>query len=152
MAKKYIVTLTDEERESLRKITTSGRSAARKQVHARILLRADANPGGPGCLDAAIACSLDVAVRTVERIRERFVEEGLEAALTPRKTRRVYERRLDGAGEAHLIALACSAAPEGRERWTLQLLADRMVVLGHVPALSDDTVGRVLKKTRSSRG
>jgi hypothetical protein len=95
---------------------------------------------------------LDIGVRTVERVRERFVEEGLEAALVPRKPRRQYARRLDGVGEAHLIALACSPAPEGRERWTLQLLADRMVVLGHVPALSDDTVGRVLKKTRSSRG
>lgn len=152
MAKKYIVMLTDEERASLQKLTCSGRSAARKQMHARILLKADASPGGPGCLDSAIAASLDIGVRTVERVRERFVEEGLEAALVPRKPVREYARRLDGAGEAHLIALACSPAPEGRERWTLQLLADRMVVLGHVPALSDDTVGRVLKKTRSSRG
>lgn len=152
MAKKYIVTLTDEERESLRKMTCSGRSAARKQLHARILLKADVSPGGLSCLDGEIASSLDIGVRTVERVRERFVEEGLEAALVPRKPRREYERRLDGVGEAHLIALACSPAPEGRERWTLQLLADRMVVLGHVPALSDDTVGRVLKKTRSNRG
>lgn len=152
MAKKYIVTLTDEERESLRKITSSGSSAARKQLHARILLKADASPGGVNCVDSVIASSLDIGVRTVERVRERFVEEGLEAALVPRKPVREYARRLDGAGEAHLIALACSPAPDGRERWTLQLLADRMVVLGHVPALSDDTVGRVLKKTRSSRG
>ncbi len=152
MAKKYIVTLTDEERESLRKITTTGRAAATKQLHARILLKADASPGGSNQLDGAIAASLDAGVRTVERVRRRFVEEGLEAALGRRKPRREYKRRLDGAGEAHLIALACSSAPEGRERWTLQLLADRMVVLGHVPALSDDTVGRVLKKTRSSHG
>lgn len=152
MAKKYMVTLTDEEREFLRKITSSGRSAVRKQLHARILLKADVSPGGPGCLDSVIAAGLDIGVRTVERVRERFVEEGLEAALVPRKPVREYARRLDGSGEAHLIALACSAAPQGRERWTLQLLADRMVALGHSPALSDDTVGRVLKKTRSSRG
>jgi hypothetical protein len=152
MKKKYIVTLTGKERESLRKLTTTGKVAAATQLHARILLKADANPGGPNWPDGEIASSLDTAIRTVERVRQRFVEEGLEAALSRRRPRREYERRLDGAGEAHLIALACSSPPEGRERWTLQLLADRMVVLGHVPALSDDTVGRVLKKTRLSRG
>lgn len=152
MMKRYIVTLTEEERELLRKLTTSGKAAASKQLHARILLKADASPGGPHWLDAQIAASLDAGVRTVERIRQRFVEEGLEAALSRHKSCREYERRLDGVGEAHLLALACSKPPEGRERWTLQLLADRMVVLEHVPALSADTVGRVLKKTKSNRG
>jgi len=152
MKKKYMVTLTDEERRSLRALVSSGKGAARKLTHARILLKADASAGGPNWTDAAISEGVDVGTATVERVRQRFVEEGLDAALVPRKPDRVYERKLDGDGEAHLIALACSESPEGRSRWTLELLADRMVALGHVESLSYQTVRRVLKKTRSSLG
>jgi len=152
MRKKYIVTLTEEERGMLRELISRGKAAARKLVHARILLKADSRDGGPGWGDAAIAEGLDVGRATVERVRKRFVEEGLDAALQRRKPRRQYKRRLDGDGEAHLIALACSQAPEGRARWTLRLLADRMVALEYVDALSKDTVRRVLKKTNLSLG
>lgn len=152
MKKRYVVTLTEEERGLLRGLVSSGKGSARKLTHARILLKADASPGGPSWTDAAISEGVEVGTATVERVRERFVEEGLEAALVPRKPDRIYERKLDGDGEAHLIALACSESPEGRNRWTLELLADRMVALGHVDSLSYQTVRRVLKKTRSSLG
>ena len=147
MKKKYIVTLTDEERHMLQAMLSRGRGAARKLMHARILLKADASPGGPAWSDEDITESLEVGRATVERVRKQFVEEGLEAALERRRPRRHYARRLDGDGEAHLIALACSQAPEGRSRWTMRLLADRMVALEYVPAISKDTVHRVLKKT-----
>ena len=152
MKKRYVVMLTDEERRSLRRLVSSGKGAARKLTHARILLKADAGRGGPDWTDAAISEGVDVGTATVERVRKRFVEEGFEAALVPAKSNRIYERKLDGDGEAHLIALACSESPEGRHRWTLELLADRMVALGHVDALSYQTVRRVLKKTNSSLG
>jgi transposase len=145
--KKYVVTLTDEEREELSRMLASGRAAARKLMHARILLKADSGKGGPGWEDARIAEALEAGTATIERVRRQFVEEGLEAALTRRRPRREYERKLDGDGEAHLIALACSQAPEGRKRWTLRLLADRMVALEYVDELSYETVRRVLKKT-----
>lgn len=145
--KKHIVTLTDEEREHLRRLLGSGKAAARKLTHARILLKADASPGGPNWEDQQISRSLEVGTATAERVRRQFVEEGLEASLERRKPRREYERRLDGADEAHLIALTCGQAPEGRDRWTMQLLADRMVALGYVEQLSRETVRRTLKKT-----
>jgi len=146
MNKRYVVTLTDEERRSLRALISSGKGSARKLTHARILLKADTSEGGPGWIDAAISESMDVGTATVERVRKRFVEEGVEAALVPRKACREYPRKLDGDGEAHLIALACSESPQGRRRWTLELLANRMVALGHVDSLSYQTVHRVLKK------
>ncbi len=152
MKKKYIVTLTEEERRTLRAMVSRGKAAARKLTHARILLNADASVGAPGWRDDAIAEALHVGRATVERVRKMFVEEGFEASLERRKPRREYARTLDGDGEAHLIALACSAAPEGRSRWTLRLLADRMVALEYVDALSKDTVARTLKKTNSSLG
>ena len=152
MKKKYIVTLTQEERQTLRAMLSRGKTAARKLMHARILLKANIAPDGPGWNDATIADGLDVGRATVERVRKQFVEDGFEAALERRKSRRQYLRKLDGDGEAHLIALACSQAPEGRSRWTLQLLADRMVALTYVEALSYQTVRRTLKKTRSSLG
>jgi transposase len=152
MKKRYIVTLTEEERGRLGELISSGKGAARKLTHARILLKADSSEGGPGWPDAAISEGLDVGRATVERVRKRFVEEGLEAALVRRKPRREYRRKLDGEGEAHLIALACSQAPPGHARWTLRLLAERMVVLEYVDSLSYQTVRRVLKKTNSSPG
>lgn len=147
MNKKYMVTLTDEERRSLRSLVSSGRGAARKLTHARILLQADSGEGGVGWTDERICEGLGVGVSTVERVRKRFVEEGLEAALAPAKSSRVYERKLDGDGEAHLLALACGEPPEGRNRWTLRLLAGRMVALEYVDGLSYETVRGVLKKT-----
>ena len=152
MNKRYVVTLTGEERRSLRALISSGKGSARKLTHARILLKADRSEGGPAWTDAAISESVDVGTATVERVRKRFVEEGLEAALVPRKACREYPRKLDGDGEAHLIALACSEVPAGHVRWTLRLLADRMVALEYVDSLSYQTVRRVLKKTSLSLG
>ena len=152
MKKKYIVTLTDEERRMLQEMLSRGKAAARKLTHARILLKADAADGGPDWKDETIAEGLEVGRATVERVRKEFVEEGLEAALERRKPHRQYQRKLDGDGEAHLVALACQAPPEGRSRWTLQLLADRMVELQYVEELSYQTVRRTLKKTNSSLG
>ena len=152
MKKKYIITLTEEERRMLREMISRGKAAARKLTHARILLRADQSQGGPSWNDAAIAQGLDVGTATVERVRKRFVEEGLEAALDRRQPRRQYLRKLDGDGEAHLVALACSQAPEGRSRWTLRLLAERMVALEYVGQCSKNTVHRALKKTGLSLG
>lgn len=150
--KKYVVTLTEEERAGLRGLISAGKAAARKLVHARILLKADAIPEGAGWDDASIGEALEVGTATIERVRKQFVEEGLEAALERHRPRRQYERRLDGVKEAHLVAVTCSEAPEGRERWTMQLLADEMVALGHVAALSRETVRRTLKKMSSSLG
>jgi transposase len=152
MKKKYIVTLTDEERRMLQEMLSRGKAAARKLTHARILLKADVAAGGPGWNDETITEALEVGRATVERVRKEFVEEGLEAALERRQPRRQYQRKLDGDGEAHLVALACQKPPEGRSRWTLQLLADRMVQLEYVDQISYQTVRRTLKKTNSSLG
>jgi transposase len=150
--KKYVVTLTDEERGALRAMIAVGKGSARKLMHARILLKAERRYRQPDWEDTRIAGALDVAVSTVERVRKQLVEEGLDAALVRRTPRREYRRKLDGKEEAHLIALACGTPPDGRSRWTLRLLADRMVVLEHVESLSHETVRRVLKKTNSSHG
>ena len=152
MKKQYVVTLTEEERKVLQEMLSRGKAAARKLTHARILLKANAVPEGPDWHDARIAEALEIGRATVERVRKQFVEEGLEAALEPRKPRRTYRRKLDGDGEAHLIALACQEPPEGRSRWTLQLLADRMVALEYVEEISYQTVRRTLKKTSLSLG
>src|ERR671926_1588719 len=146
MAKRYRVTLTAEERDELGRMISRGKAAARKLAHARVLLQADASEGGPGWTDAAIAEAVRVSVRTIERVRQRFVEEGLEAALLPRPSPRVYARKLDGEREAKLVALACSGPPEGKKRWTLRLLAERIVELEIVPELSHETVRQTLKK------
>jgi transposase len=147
MKKTYVVTLTEEERQMLREMVSRGKAAARKLMHARILLKADEAEGGPAWGDAEIAEGLDVGMATVGRVRQQFVEEGFQAALERRRPRREYVRKLDGDAEARLIATACSPAPEGRSRWTLRLLADRMVALEVVDELSYQTVRRVLKKT-----
>jgi transposase len=146
MAKKYMVDLTDDERKQLLALLTRGKVAARKVRRAQILLQAD-----EGASDASIATALHVGVATVERTRRRFVEEGLDAALTERR-RSGGQPKLQGRDEAFLIATACSAPPSGRKRWTLQLLADRLMEVGVIDSISDDTVWRPLKKTRSSRG
>jgi transposase len=151
MAKRYRVTLTAEERCELEALIRKGKDAARKLAHARILLQADEAEGGPRRTDSDIAGALNVHVRTVERVRQRFVEQGLPAALVPKPSARVYPRLLDGAQEARLIALACSAPPEGKPRWTLRLLAERVVELEMAETASYETIRRVLKKTNSSR-
>src|SRR3954462_10404096 len=123
-----------------------GKADARKLAHARVLLQADASAGGPNWADTRIAAAVRVSVRTVERVRQRFVEEGLEAALLPRPSPRVYARKLDGAQEAKLGALACSGPPEGKQRGTRRLLAEGMVGLEVVPERSHETVRQTLKK------
>jgi transposase len=148
MNKKYRVRLTDEERNHLEKLVRKGEAHARKLLYARILLKADED--GPAWTDERIADALEVSVATVARERRRYLEEGLEVALMPKKPGRPRRRVLDGRAEAHLIALACSNPPEGREHWPLRLLADRMVELGYVESLSYETVRRTLKKTVSS--
>lgn len=146
--KKYLVTLTPEERQALAALLAGGRRSALTLTRARILLKADQAPGGPACEDAEIAEALDCGLRTVERVRQRFVERGLEQALgRKRQDRPSRERKLDGAAEARLIAVACSQPPKGRARWTLKLLADRLVELEVVESVSDETVRRALKKT-----
>jgi transposase len=150
---KYKVTLTAEERQRLQILIAAGKAAAKKLMHARILLKADAADGGPAWPDDRIAEAVDVSAATVGRVRQRFVEQGLEAALVRKKQDRPSrERKLDGRAEARLIALACSEPPGGRAAWTLQLLADKLVELKVVDSVCDETVRRVLKKTRSSRG
>lgn len=152
MPKKYRVTLTPEEREQLTDMVSNGKAAARALTHARILLKTDEAEGGPAWTDAAVCEALDVGLCTVMRVRERFVEEGLAAALRPRTSSYVQPRKLDGHLEAQLITLACSEAPEGHARWTLRLLADRFVQLEYVEELSHETVRQTLKKTQLSRG
>jgi len=147
MKKKYVVTLAEDERQTLQEMVSRGKAAARKLMHARILLRADASEGGPAWDDAQIAEGLEVGRATVERVRQQFVEEGFEAALERRRPNRLYRRKLDGDAEARLIAVACSPAPAGRSRWTLRLLADRLVALEVVDSVSYQTVRRTLKKT-----
>ena len=147
MYKRYFVRLTHEERERLEALVRRGRAHARSLLYARILLKADASEGGPAWTDERIADALETSAATVARERRRFLEEGLEVALMPRKLGRPRRRVLDGRAEARLVALSCSEPPEGRARWTLRLLADRMVELGHVGTVSRETVRRTLKKT-----
>jgi hypothetical protein len=152
MPKKYRIRLQREERELLEGILRRGKVAALKQRHARVLLLADEGVGQTGSTDEVIAAAVGVAVRSVERIRQTFVEEGLEKAMQRKVADRTYQRRLDGAGEARLIAVACGDAPEGRARWSLRLLADKLVELEVVESISRESVRRTLKKTRSNPG
>ena len=158
MVKKYRVELTEGERGELKALVSQGRAAAYKQTHARILLLSDENWGEGPLKDLEIARVLQVGTATVERVRRRCVEAGVEAALSRRQQLKRRPKKLDGSGEAHpvsstgqaLIALACSTPPEGRVSWTLQLLADGLVEREIVERISPDTVGRTLKKTSLS--
>ena len=146
MDKKYIVRLTDEERTQLKELIAKGRAAAYRITHAHILLQADAD--GPAWPDERIAEALRVHVNTTHNVRQRFVEGGLETALNRKKRLMPPRQRiLDGEGEARLIALSCSGPPAGRARWTLHLLADKMVELRIVDSISHETVRQALKKT-----
>jgi transposase len=152
MSSKYIVTLMAEERATLTALIASGKRAARTLAHARVLLKADAAAEGPAWDDGAISLAVEVSAGTVQRVRKRFVEEGLQAALQPRPQRRTRPPLVDGVAEAHLVTLACTTPPEGAGRWTLRLLAERLVELAYVPHVSHETVRQVLKKTMCSPG
>ena len=150
MNKKYIVRLPREERESLEELVNKGKSAAYRIKHANILLAVDGD--GPGWSDQQTAWAYHCHLNTVKNVRQRFVEQGLDAALHRKRQEWPSRQRiLDGEKEARLIALACSEAPEGRTRWTLQLLADKLVELNIVESVSDQTVRRTLKKTNCNR-
>ena len=152
MVKRYRVRLSEEEQQGLRSLVSKGRAAAYKQTHARILLLCDENQADGAMKDEEIARVLKLGTATVERVRRRGVEEGLEAALGRRQQLNRRQRKLDGAGEAHLIALTCSQPPEGRAGWTLRLLADQLVECEIVDSISTETVRQTLKKTNSSPG
>jgi transposase len=149
--KKYVVKLTEEERHGLETLVNQGKAAARKISRAWILLKTDAAPG-PAWSDEQIRTTFAVGLATIYRVRQTFVEEGLEAVLTRRPKARHRHRQLDGEQEAHLIALACSQPPPGRRRWTLRLLAEKMVELEYTDRVCPETVRQTLKKTNSSRG
>jgi transposase len=152
MAKKYIVTLTTDERSSLLSLLSLGQGSTRKLTHARILLKADQGPEGPGWTDEQISQAVEVSLSTIERARERFVLAGLSAALTRRASSNPRTCKMDGAQEARLIALSCGPAPAGHKDWTLRLLAERMVSLGYIDTISHETVRQMLKKTNSNPG
>lgn len=151
MHKNYLVVLSPEERERLEKLISTGHTSSKRQIRARILLKADTSAAGPSWTDEQISEALEVSVSTVSRVRKRSVEQGLAALLDRAVVRRPWRRRLDGEQEARLLAVACSPPPEGRARWTLRLIADKLVELEVVESISYETVRRTLKKTRSSR-
>ena len=150
--KTFQVQLSIAERARLQALITQGRATAHTHIHARILLKADEGPDGPAWTDAMLSAALDVGMSTVARVRQAAVQEGLDAVLQRKVPARVYPRALDGAGEAHLVALTCSTPPEGAGRWSLRLLADQMVELEYVGSISHETVRQTLKKTNANRG
>ena len=152
MPKKYIVELSSEERLQLEELVSKGKSLARRIEHARILLKADQGEHGPGWTDERIAQAYDVSPLTVVRIRQRLVEHGLEDALARRQHEQPLRRKLDGAAEAKVIALACSPPPQGRRRWTVRLLADKIVELEIADAVGRETLRKTLKKMSLSLG
>ena len=151
-SKIYRLRLTDHEREDLKSLANLGRASARKQTHARILLQCDEGREGGGRTDAEVSDALDIGSATVARVRRRCVEEGVEAALNRKPQRNRRPKRLDGEAEARLVATACGEPPAGRAKWTLRLLADRLVELEVVESVSIETVRRTPRKTISSRG
>jgi len=152
MRKKYVVLLPEAERAQLHSLIGSGTAPARSLAHARILLKVNQGEAGPTWTDAASAAALEVHPDTVFRVRQAYATGGLDAALHRKPPDRAYRRKLDGAQEARLIALACGTPPQGQRRWTLRLLADGLVEVGVVDSVSPETVRQVLKQTTSSRG
>lgn len=146
MSKKYIVKLTPEERRMLEQLTHKGKSSAYKMNHARILLKSDSSTEDGGWTDQAISIALDISIPTIERVRKVLVEQGVEAALSRQISQERKYHKLDGEQEAHLIAMACTQAPMGQARWTLRLLAQRLVELEIVESISHETVRQTLKK------
>ena len=151
MNKKFVVSLTPEERHDLEHLVSRGKVAARKVTRAWILLKADVGPQGPAWTDDQIRQTFEVGFATIYRVRQTFVDEGLSAVLTRKPLSRRRPRKLDGEQEAYLIALACSQPPPGRRRWTVRLLADKFVELGHCDRVSAETVRQTLKKTNCVR-
>jgi len=149
---KYVVRLSGEEREQLAKLVKTGKVAAAKRCRAQVLLKADAGAEGSGPTDQQVSEALEVSVGLVHSARQAYVEEGLTAALERKPACRHRSRKLDGAQEAQLVALTCSPAPSGHARWTLRLLASKLVELEIVDSISKDAVSSVLKKTSFSRG
>ena len=152
MLKKHVVRLSADERTHLEALTRTGNAPARTQTHARILLKADCSDAGPAWTDEAIAERCEVSRPTVERVRRAFATKGLDAALYRKRWTGPSRRKLDGTGEAHLIAVSCGKPPDGSDRWTLALLADKLVALGVVDSIARESVRAVLKKTSSSPG
>lgn len=152
MRKKYVVSLSQAERETLEQLIKAGNTSARKLTRAWILLKSDATENGPNWSYEKICQAYNVSEVTVYQVRKAYVENGLEKAINRKKPEREYEHRLDGEAEAHLIALACSEAPDGLERWTLRLLQDRMIKLEYVEDVSHETIRTTLKKTNLSLG
>ena len=150
MKPKHRVHLSEAQRHELQRRLGAGHGSARELAHARILLKADEGPGGPGWRDEEIARALDVSTSTIERVRRRCVADGLAAAVRRKPPARAYRRALDGEAEAHLVALSCSEPPDGQARWSMHLLAKRLVEPRIVETVSDETVRRVLKKTRTA--
>ncbi len=146
MTKKYIVELTTDERSELENLVNQGKIAAYKRLNAQIFLKADISTNGRGWTDQKISEAFNVSVKTIERVRQRLVEKGIEGAINRTKSQKCYPQKIDGEMEAHLVALTCSEAPEGQARWTLRLLADQMVELKYVDSISHETVRQVLKK------
>lgn len=152
MRKQYVVRLSEEERADLLTMIGRGVAAARAQTHARILLKANRGEAGPEWTDGAISAALEVDPTTVARVRKLYATDGLDAALYRKAPDRVYRRKLDGEQEARLVAVTCSEPPAGQKRWTLRLLADKLVELAVVETVSYETVRQTLKQTGSSRG
>jgi len=152
MYKRYRVELSAEQRQELKALISSGSPSSATNRHARVLLKADASPGGPGWTDEQISDTLEVSVRSVMRVRQSFVEAGLERALNRKRRSGPYPHKIDGRIEAQLVALVCSAPPIGHARWSLRLLSDRLVELVDLESVSYETVRRTLKKTSSSLG
>ena len=149
--KKYVVTLSTQERQQLEALIRTGTHSARKLLRARILLKADASEAGEALTDSQTAVGLHTSLETVARVRQQLVEEGVDGVLTPKRSPNSARRRIfDGASEAKLIALACSTPPQGFARWTLQMLESKVVELNIVARASDNTIGRTLKKTFSN--
>ncbi len=152
MSQKYIIELTDEERQHLEKLTSAGIAPARTVTRAHILLKSDSSLAGPKWKYEQICAAYNVTPVTVLNVRKSFVEKGLQATLSRKKPGREYTHALDGEAEAYLIALACSAPPEGRRVWSLRLLRDRFIRLGHVDSVSYETIRTTLKKMNSNPG
>jgi DNA-binding transcriptional ArsR family regulator len=152
MNQKYIVELTEAERYQLKQLLASGTTSARKVRRAQILLKSDSSPAGPNWSYQAICEAFNVSQPTISAVRRAYAEGGLEAAINRKKPDRMYEQRLDGEAEAHLIALACSEPPPGYDRWSLRLLKKRMIKLSYVENVSHETIRTTLKKMNLSLG
>ncbi len=151
--KKYIVTLTKDEREALGALASKGKHKSQKIINALILLGCDEGEfQKKRSMNKEIARVLNISMKKIDRVKKRFVEEGLDIVLKGRKGTRIYDRKADGDFEAHLVALSCSEPPEGFARWSLRLLADKVVELDYIDSVSHETIRRVLKKTKSSLG